>query len=571
MYIQYNKTTVNGKTFTYPFLCKKYREGGKIKTEVVANLSRFPSAAVLAIKGALGKSKDVLVSLKDIVITTSIDYGFVYVLIMVMNRLRISEVLEKVLGEKSSKLVKLMVIGKIVTRGSKLAIYNWIKRNETIGEKLGININELELGQLYEVLGDLSNLQGRIERKWFQYQKGKKKGIFLYDITSSYFEGTKNVLARFGYNRDGKKGKVQIVIGLITDNEGLPLSIRVFEGNVTDHTTVIGQLRKIRDEFGAEDVIFVGDRGMRIRYNLDQMEEHEKEGIGYITALSIDEIRSLLNKGVIQLNLFGKELAEIEENGTRYILCTNPFLEKEKSEKRAMLRLSFEQKLAPIQLSYKNRQLKNKENQTKLAGGNKNKQLVVSFRQETLDNYKYRVRKILEHYHMQSFYKITISEGSFDVEFLFDQYAQAQTLDGKYVITTNVGKQNLDKQQVREQYKNLKHVEHAFEDLKTTRLNVRPIYHINENTTRGHVLVSMFAYAIIREMENKIFPWLKTNNKAKKQQLAYKDIEEELKLIKLNILKIGNCHEEIKITEPSDRQREIFNVLGISSNGLNQM
>ena len=172
---------------------------------------------------------------------------------------------------------------------------------------------------------------------------------------------------------------------------------------------------------------------------------------------------------------------------------------------------------------------------------------------------------------MQAFYKITIGEGVFDVEFLFDQYAQAKTLDGKYVITTNVGKQRLDKQQVREQYKNLKHVEHAFEDLKTTRLNVRPIYHINENTTRGHVLVSMFAYAIIREMENKIFPWLKTNNKAKKQQLAYKDIEEELKLIKLNILKIGNCHEEIKITEPSDRQREIFNVLGISSNGLNQM
>ena len=140
MYIQYNKSTVNGKTYTCPLLCRKYREGGKIKTEVLHNLSKFPSEVVLAIKGALRKSKDVLVSLKDIVITKSIDYGFVYVLIVLMNRLRISEVLEKVLGENGSKLVKLMIIGKIVTRGSKLGIYNWIKRNEAIGKKLGLNI-----------------------------------------------------------------------------------------------------------------------------------------------------------------------------------------------------------------------------------------------------------------------------------------------------------------------------------------------------------------------------------------------------------------------------------------------
>lgn len=571
MYIQYNKTTVNGKTYIYPFLCRKYREGGKIKTEVLDNLSKFPPEVVLAIKGALRKSKDVTVSLKDIVITNSIDYGFVYVLIILMNRLRISEVLEKVLGEKASKLVKLMIIGKIVTRGSKLGIYNWIKRNEAIGKKLEINIKELKLKELYEVLGDLPNVQDKIERKWFQYQKGKQNEIYLYDITSSYFEGTENELAAFGYNRDGKKGKLQIVIGLITDNEGMPLSIRVFEGNVNDHTTVIEELRKIRKEFGAEDLIFVGDRGMRIRYNLDQMDEHEKEGIGYITALSIDEIRCLLNEDVIQLSLFDKELAEIENSGERYVLCNNPELEKEKSEKRASLRARFEDELNDIQLSYKNKQIKNNENVKKLAAGHKNKKLVTTFSEKQLDSYKYRVRKALERYHMQSFYKITITQDEFNVEFLLENYSQATKLDGKYVIVTNVSKEKLTKEQVREEYKKLKHVEHAFRDYKTVRLDARPIFHINEATTRGHVLVAMFAYVIIREIENKIFPWLKKYNKSKKEQLTYKDIEEELKMIKLNVLQIGKNHEVIKITEPSARQKEVFKILGIDYTGLNDM
>lgn len=571
MYIQYNKTTVNGKTYIYPFLCRKYREGGKIKTEVLDNLSKFPPEVVLAIKGALRKSKDVTVSLKDIVITNSIDYGFVYVLIILMNRLRISEVLEKVLGENASKLVKLMIIGKIVTRGSKLGIYNWIKRNEAIGKKLEINIKELKLKELYEVLGDLPNVQDKIERKWFQYQKGKQNEIYLYDITSSYFEGTENELAAFGYNRDGKKGKLQIVIGLITDNEGMPLSIRVFEGNVNDHTTVIEELRKIRKEFGAEDLIFVGDRGMRIRYNLDQMDEHEKEGIGYITALSIDEIRCLLNEDVIQLSLFDKELAEIENSGERYVLCNNPELEKEKSEKRASLRARFEDELNDIQLSYKNKQIKNNENVKKLAAGHKNKKLVTTFSEKQLDSYKYRVRKALERYHMQSFYKITITQDEFNVEFLLENYSQATKLDGKYVIVTNVSKEKLTKEQVREEYKKLKHVEHAFRDYKTVRLDARPIFHINEATTRGHVLVAMFAYVIIREIENKIFPWLKKYNKSKKEQLTYKDIEEELKMIKLNVLQIGKNHEVIKITEPSARQKEVFKILGIDYTGLNDM
>lgn len=560
MYIQYSKSTSNGKTYTYPMLCRKYRESGKIKTEVIANLTKFPNETVLAIAGALKKGKEVLVSLKDIIIKKSIDYGFVFVLLALMDRLRITEVLEKTFPDRA-KFVRLMIIGKIVTRGSKLCIFNWIKRNEAIAKKLDIDLTTLKLETLYETLSDLSNIQGRIERKWNLYHKSEKDEIYLYDITSSYFEGTENALSAYGYNRDGKKGKMQIVVGLVTNKDGLPLSIEVFEGNTNDHSTVISQLQKIKTDYQASSVIFVGDRGMRIRYNLELMDAQEREGIEYITALSTEEIRCLIKEETIQLNLFAKDLIEVEEDGIRYVLCTNPELEREHSQTRAALKAKFEDVLHDIKLSYNNRQQKNQANKTRIEKGDTNKKIVTQFSEKQLDSYKYRARKASEKYNMQSFYTITISGEKFTVEFDFDKYTQAKQLDGKYVIVSNVKKEKMSKESIREQYKNLKYVEHAFRDMKTAQLDIRPIYHVKEDTTRGHVFVTMFAYAIVRELENCIFPWLKEKNKNNKEQLSLQDIEEELKMIKLSVLQINKNHEEIKITELTNRQKEIFKIL----------
>lgn len=562
MYIQYCTHKQNGKSYTYPLLCRKYRDSGKIKTEVIANLTKFPKETILAIEGALKNGKDVLVSLKDIIIKKSIDYGFVFVLLSIMQRLRITEVLEKIFGDRSN-LIRLMIIGKIVTRGSKLCIFNWIKRNEVIAKKLGIDLSALKLGTLYDVLGDLSYLQNKIERKWNIYHKAEKDEVYLYDITSIYFEGTENALAAFGYNRDGKKGKMQVVVGLITNKDGFPLSIEVFEGNENDHKTVISQLQKIKNDYAVSNVIFVGDRGMRIRYNLEQMDAEDRRGIEYITALSIEEIRCLINEDTIQLNLFSKDLAEIEGDGVRYVLCNNPDLEKEHSQTRASLKAKFEDILLEIKLSYNTRQHKNNINKIKLTQGNKNKNLVTQFSEKQIDSYKYRARKAAEKYHMQSFYQVSITQEKFSVEFDFEKYTQAKQLDGKYVIVTNVRKEKMPKESIRKEYKNLKHVEHAFRDMKTTQLDARPIFHVNENTTRGHVFVTMFAYAIVRELENRLFPWLKLNNKQMKEQLSLNDIEEELKMIKLNVLQINKQHEEIKITELTNRQKEIFKELEI--------
>jgi len=252
MYLQFNKSQgKNGKIYQSVLLCKKYRdkETGKPKTTVVLNLSKYDldNKTITALKTSINKTKGVLVDSEDIRIDKTIDFGYIHILLTIMDELRISETLEKAYGLKSN-LIKLMIIGKIVTKGSKLHIFNWIKRNNYISERLCIDIKTLKVDDLYFELGEFSRMQTRVEKKWNIYHRNRHKNIFLYDITSSYFEGTENALSAFGYNRDGKKGKKQITIGLITDSNGFPLKIQVFEGNELDYKTVNGQLKDIREQ-----------------------------------------------------------------------------------------------------------------------------------------------------------------------------------------------------------------------------------------------------------------------------------------------------------------------------------
>lgn len=569
MYIQRNKKQrKSGDYYHSALLCHKYRENGKIKTKVLTNLSMLPDKALLSLENSLKKNRGYATVLSDeISVEKVIDYGYFFILTSLLDRLRISEVFDKIMPKESS-IIKLMIIGKIITRGSKLAIFNWIQRNPFFAEILGVNLKTLKLEDIYHAVGLMPVYQQKAERKWGLYNKTKSKEIFLYDITSSYLEGVQNQLAAFGYNRDKKKGKMQIVIGLITDSEGFPLKIEVFKGNENDHKTVISQLKNLKENFGAEHIIFVGDRGMKIRYNLDKMDELNRSGIDYITGLTKDEIKSLIKKGVLQLDLFSKDLVEISEKDTRYVLSVNPILSENKSRVRGQLRDKFENEINELQQAWQKRKNKNQANLEKIKKEHKNKKLVTDFKLEQIDSYKKRAFELLKRYKMSSYYSVTISSDSFKTEFHLDQYNNDKNLDGLYVVATSVKKERLNTKQVREHYKKLQHVEHAFRDMKTTRINIRPIFHVNESTTRGHVLISMFSYAIIHHMEQSIFPMLKKINKEEKERLSYKDIEEEVKKIKIVELNIGKGNKKIQITKLSERQKIIFQSLNIKKNEL---
>lgn len=569
MYIQRNKSIgKNGKVYRSTLLCTKYRQDGKIKTRVEANLSHMSTELVLTIENVLKHDKGALISSNDIAVKKSIDFGLVYLLIHLMNNLRISQTLEKILPEQAP-LLKAIIIGKIITRGSKLGIFNWLKRNKEISSKLRVEIENKKVDDMYSAMSRASYKQKRIEHKWFLYNKGKHKEVYLYDITSTYFEGTQNELAAFGYNRDNKKGKMQINIGLITDSEGFPLKIEVFEGNINDHLTVLDQIKSIKKEFNTENVVFVGDRGMKIRYNLEEVKNAEKEGVNYITGLTHQEIKSLMEENIIQLKLFSNEIAEVEHEGVRYVLSVNAGLEERELEYLKTVRAIVDEEISEVKAAWEKRHRKNIENAKKLQNGHKNKKLVTNFSEKKLDGYKLRIERILSKRHMKKYFKITeISNEAFVIDFKAEKYQQSKHLAGKYVVCTNVIKEKMNKEEVRQQYKNLQKVEHAFRDFKSDNIQIRPVYHRNKAQTRGHVLLSMFSYAIIKEMEDKIFPFLKSWNKKRKRQLSFNDILEELKDIKLCILNLGKNVEYIKVTDLNEIQSQILELFKMKKNDL---
>lgn len=567
MYIQTSKSKgKNGKIYQTKLLCRKYREDGKPKTEIIANLSKFPQETVVLIENSLKSKRNTITATGDVNVLESVDYGLSYLILHLMKSLRIEETLSKTIAEYLPEL-KAVLLGKILTRGSKLGAYNMMCRENDLSNRIDFDTSEKKVDDLYNALGKLSFLRDKVAKKWFLYNKGKQKEIYYYDITSTYLEGELNALAAFGYNRDKKQGKLQIVIGLITDGSGRPLMIDVFQGDTQDNKTVEEQLRKLQKKFKCNSIIFVGDRGMKIKYHLDKLLENE-EGYGsikYITGITHNEIKNLIKRDVIQLGLFDKNLVEIEDSNERYVLSVNPDLEK---RERAYLKTKKEivdEEIEAIKKSWETRRNKNIDNKKRVKEGDKNKKLKTKFSQKDIDQYKVRVDRILVKNKMQKYYdEIVVKQNEFFVTFNDELYNNAMNLSGRYVFVTNLKKTEMSKEDVKNTYKNLQKVEHAFRDFKSDNIQIRPIFHINEHQTRGHVLMAMFSYAVIREMELKIYPFIKEWNKSNKRQLGFNDIIEELKQIKLCKIQIDNGLAIPQITNMTDIRRKILMLFDIT-------
>ncbi len=245
-------------------------------------------------------------------------------------------------------------------------------------------------------------------------------------------------------------------------------------------------------------------------------------------------------------------------------MSTNPELKRDKTDSRILRRAKFNSKVDEIKQSFEKRRDLNLDNIKRLEAKDKNKKLVTKFTEKALDKYKFRVKKLLDKYKMSSYHEVKITNLEFAIIFDQDNYKKSEALDGKYVLETTIPKERMDKDEIRGNYKNLQHVENAFRELKTMRLEIRPIHHRKEAQTNGHVLLCMFSYAIVKTIADKIFPWLKNYNKENKKQLSFEDITEELKMIKMNELNFGNDYTEVKYTEFNDKQTEIFNLFGVN-------
>jgi transposase len=511
-------------------LREAFRENGKVKNRTLANLSHWPAARIEALRRALRGDFDHAEP-------ASAQLGPVFGLLFVLKHIADMLGLTAALGKTAlGKLALFLVLARVAHRGSRLSAVRWAQ-DQAVEEVLALP--GFDEDDLYEALEDLCARQEKIEAALYTRYLGQNAApprMFLYDVTSSYFEGVNNELGAFGYNRDGKKGKLQIVIGLLSDGEGEPLAVRVMSGNTADSTTVVDQIKILQNQFQVKDVIFVGDRGMVKSKGKQAL---QAGNLHYITALTDPQIRRLLHQGTLQLGLFHEQVCEVESDGVRYILRKN---EAEAARERRRL----EDKLAKLEtkIGSRNQAVKQKPRSNPEAGQRKLEAWAAQHKLTGLVEFKLEGRAI------------TLTRDLTAID-------KALELAGCYVVTSDVTKQELSAQQVHDGYLRLQKVERDFRAIKTGLLEVRPIFLRDEKRTRGHVLCCMLALKLTREMERRLRLRFGTTD-SNPHAVTLPDALAALSSLCLLHYSVDEKNTVTKLPQPTANQQQILAALGVS-------
>ena len=456
-----------GRVYRTHLLRRSFREDGKVKNETLGNLSHLPDSLIDIIRRAL-RGEAFVPAGERFEIVASRPHGDTAAVLRAMRRLEVAGLLG---GRpcREADLVMAMIAARIVAPHTKLATTRWWQ-GRTLAEDLAVA--DAGEDELYGAMDWLLARQDAIEHKLAKRHLASG-GLALYDLTSSYFEGSHCPLAARGYNRDGKKGKLQVNWGLLADRRGCPVAVSVFEGNTADPATLLPQADKLRRQFGLHDMVLVGDRGMISKASIEQL---QAERFGWITALKSGQIRSLLNDGALQMDLFDErnlfELEHPDYPGERLVACRNPALARRRAHKRTALIEATTAALDKVRAM--------------VARGTLSGAAAIGV----------RVGKVLDKHKVAKHFDLAIGEASFDFTLRHDKVAAEAALDGLYVIRTGVKKRRMTADDAVRSYKALTAVERAFRSLKTVDLEVRPIHHRREDRVRAHIFLCMLAYYV---------------------------------------------------------------------------
>ena len=468
-------------------LRESFRDGARVKKRTLANLSKLPPAAIDALRRILRGEK--LVSPDDaFTCRRSLPHGHVAAVLNTVRKLGLPALLARSPG-RLRDLVLALLVARVIDAQSKLATARALTPETTVstlGEML--DLGTVDSRELYAAMDWLVERQAAIEQRLAKRHL-QEHTLVLYDLTSSYVEGTHCELAQRGHSRDGKKGTLQIVFGLLCTATGCPVAVEVFEGSTSDPNTVACQVDKIRTRFGLHRVVLVGDRGMltaaRIREDLAGV-----DGLRWITTLRAPTIRKLVTAGTVTPSLFDeRDLAEVTSEdfpGERLIVCRNPLLAAERHRKRQELLAATEKALEPIRTATRRRN-------NPLRGA---------------ADIGMRVGKVINRYKVAKHFVTTITDETFTFRRDEDKIADEQQLDGLYIVRSNVEPEQFDAAQTVRAYKDLSKVERAFRSLKTVDLKVRPIHHRRADRVRAHVLLCMLAYYVEWHMRQVLKPLL---------------------------------------------------------------
>jgi len=468
-------------------LRESYRDAGKIKKRTIANLSDWPTEIVEGLRTLLKGGKVAPADQESIIVRRALPHGHVAAVLGTLRNIS----LERMLGPPRNRcrdLVIAMIVARLIAPASKLAtarMLDPLTASSSLGDVLGLG--PVDEDELYVALDWLGERQEAIEKALAR--KHLHDGtLVLYDVSSSYVEGRCCELARLGYNRDGKKGKLQIVYGLLCAADGCPVAIEVFEGDTGDPRTLAAQIDKVKKRFALERVALVGDRGMITQARLDA--EIAPAGLDWITALRAPAIRTLVEAGALQMSLFDqRDMAAItspDYPGERLIVCRNPDLARERTRKREDLLAATEADLAVIAAAV--RRARNPlHGEAEIA---------------------LKVGAVVNRHKVAKHFELSIGEASFSFHRKTEAIAAEAALDGIYVVRTNLPKKLLDDAATVGAYKGLARVERAFRSLKTVDIHLRPIFHWTTPRVRAHVLLCMLAYHVEHHIRARLAPML---------------------------------------------------------------
>ena len=517
MYVDICKYKRGNKTYCRSLLRISYREDGKVKHKTVGNLKDASMDEVLLLKNALAGNlipAEDCPDLKTMQIRQGPSFGALFTFLTLAKRIGITSVLG---SSKMALFVLWLIFARIIDQGSRLSAARLAERH-AVKELMGLD--SVPANSLYQALEWIAERQEEVEKQLLKKRyPDSKPQLFLYDVTSSYLEGTENELSNWGYNRDKKRGKMQIVIGLLTDIEGVPVAVRVFEGNSSDPITCLDQIKLLAESFKVENVTLVGDRGM---IKSSQIKALNDKNFHFITAITRQHISTLVKIVVIQLDLFDEKITEVTDGDIRYVLRRNPIRAKEIAESRDSKFQYLERKI-----EQSNHYLKD------------HKKAKAEIQLRNLETYAQQLR-------IFSFVKLELTENKTVVlSKCVEMIEKSVQLDGCYAIKTDLGYEQIDSQSIHDRYKDLSKVEKAFRTMKTGFLEVRPIYVRKSDRTKGHVFITSLAYMITHEIRR-----LTTDRKDQ-------PIEELIdQLTAINIIELKDKKDQLYRIPETDRKTQ---------------
>jgi hypothetical protein len=562
------------RDYSSAYLRRTYRDGGTVKNETVANISALPGH-VIDLIGAGLKGQQLVPAGQAVTITRSVPHGHVAAAHAMAGELGLPALPGP--AGRHRDLALALIISRVIKPGSKLSTLAWWA-DTTLGADLGVT--EASTDDIYAAMDWLEDRQDAIEAGLARRHLGPEPNparMALFDLSSSWLEGTHCPLAARGYSRDGKKGKLQIEYGLLTDPEGRPVAVRVFPGNTGDPAAFTQIVQVVRDKFGLARMVMVGDRGMITSARVAALNRAEDgtpppDPYGWITALRAPAIRKLMaGDGPLQLSLFDQQdLAEITSPdfpGERLVACRNPVLAADRARKREDLLAATEKLLAPLIARVR---------AGRLAGA-----AAIGV----------EVGKVISKYKTGKHFGLTITDDSLTVTRRQDRIDAEAALDGFYVLRTPVPAAELDAPAVITAYKNLKYVERDFRSIKSDDLDLRPVFHRLEERVKAHVLICMLACYLTWHLRRAWAPLTFTDEhppapgnpvaparrsaaaqaKASHQHdpagqpcRSFRGLLEHLATLPRNQVRFTGATADVPmLTEPTSTQRQAFDLIGV--------